>query len=608
MKKIFFILLISFLGEMMANELPFKPTINPAAASTFWYFLKYDDLYDFYVVANPDDQDTNFPESVSNSDAYSLWCFVGDEESGYRVFNKGKGKYLSLGNFIPDDSSIDPNQYVYVEPHNEYDFYLRYDGFGVPHYLYMRTYVDQYGDLRYMDVATWPMAPYTVELGIAGVAPPDDSSWTRQDANGVKYGFLDGGQSSVETESSNNLVDNNAATKYYGTVENCWFIMNASADVAVKQYSIVTASDSRQFYGRSLRGWKLQGSTDYVNWVDIDERTDCPMPFADQQEVVFTVNDTRKFRYFKFVATQGVTDNVQLSEVWINGQNHNWGYATTNIEPTCGEPGLLTRKCDDCLAKRYETLPPTEQHNFYNDICSFCPLHENETLLLHNGQHVPYYMWGYHDYRSSTAVWPTAPAGWMSGDSFDSPQWHQVLMPIASPDHSGGPSYSLRYNSHWYGEYNCFYFVRSFDLPYYNANATFTFNCVHDDNIVVYVNGSEVINEQGWTATPAFSNWENSHQSYNIPASVFHKGKNIVAVYIQQNWGGAYFDYELIMKNNTVAGDVNGDGHVSSVDITALYNYLLNYDNTAIVNGDQDGDGHISSVDVTSVYNILLGN
>jgi len=57
-----------------------------------------------------------------------------------------------------------------------------------------------------------------------------------------------------------------------------------------------------------------------------------------------------------------------------------------------------------------------------------------------------------------------------------------------------------------------------------------------------------------------------------------------------------------------IPGDVNGDGHVSSVDVTALYNYLLNGDDSSLVNGDQDGDGHISSVDITVVYNILLGN
>ena len=55
-------------------------------------------------------------------------------------------------------------------------------------------------------------------------------------------------------------------------------------------------------------------------------------------------------------------------------------------------------------------------------------------------------------------------------------------------------------------------------------------------------------------------------------------------------------------------GDVNGDGHVNSVDVTVLYNWLLNGDSNDLVNGDVDGDGHISSVDVTAVYNVLLGN
>lgn len=56
-----------------------------------------------------------------------------------------------------------------------------------------------------------------------------------------------------------------------------------------------------------------------------------------------------------------------------------------------------------------------------------------------------------------------------------------------------------------------------------------------------------------------------------------------------------------------VYGDVNGDGDVNSVDITILYNYLLNGDTEGMVNGDQNGDGSITSVDVTVVYNVLLG-
>lgn len=61
-------------------------------------------------------------------------------------------------------------------------------------------------------------------------------------------------------------------------------------------------------------------------------------------------------------------------------------------------------------------------------------------------------------------------------------------------------------------------------------------------------------------------------------------------------------------SNPVIPGDVNGDGVVTSVDITALYNYLLSDDDSAVVNGDQDGDGQITSVDITMIYNILLGN
>ena len=81
------------------------------------------------------------------------------------------------------------------------------------------------------------------------------------------------------------------------------------------------------------------------------------------------------------------------------------------------------------------------------------------------------------------------------------------------------------------------------------------------------------------------------------------KAKNI-HFYQRVNYGWE----EMSDTPPIIPGDVNGDGHVSSVDVTALYNYLLNSDESNLVNGDQDGDGHVSSVDVTVVYNILLGN
>lgn len=64
-------------------------------------------------------------------------------------------------------------------------------------------------------------------------------------------------------------------------------------------------------------------------------------------------------------------------------------------------------------------------------------------------------------------------------------------------------------------------------------------------------------------------------------------------------------DYEQCVST---AGDVNCDGAVTSSDVTALYNYLLNDNDTFVATGDVNGDGSITAADITAIYNILLGN
>lgn len=80
---------------------------------------------------------------------------------------------------------------------------------------------------------------------------------------------------------------------------------------------------------------------------------------------------------------------------------------------------------------------------------------------------------------------------------------------------------------------------------------------------------------------------------------------------------GGNFTFRINAENMTltvvpeatvvVPGDVDGDGVVTTTDVTLLYNVLLNDDNTGVVNGDQDGDGVITTTDITMIYNILLG-
>lgn len=61
-------------------------------------------------------------------------------------------------------------------------------------------------------------------------------------------------------------------------------------------------------------------------------------------------------------------------------------------------------------------------------------------------------------------------------------------------------------------------------------------------------------------------------------------------------------------QKSWVNGDVNGDGVVTAADITELYNFLLNNDDSHIVNGDMNGDGNITAADITAVYDVLLGS
>ena len=67
-----------------------------------------------------------------------------------------------------------------------------------------------------------------------------------------------------------------------------------------------------------------------------------------------------------------------------------------------------------------------------------------------------------------------------------------------------------------------------------------------------------------------------------------------------------YAGWEKIVVN--IPGDVNGDGAVTSADVTCIYNYLLNDDQTFIDTCDVNGDGAVTSADVTVIYNILLGS
>lgn len=600
MKKHFVLGALTLICCMMAQALPFVPTTDPSSSSTKWYYLKTEGLY---VVGGENVASVSSTSSNSNA---QLWCFVGTP-SGYKLYNKQYGKYLGDEGYMIISGSEEDYMIVYYKEYTSDTFLLWHtindNGVILKYYLYYDSEWDELA--TYGTGGSETRGCFSVEE--AGNDPgPQPGEWTRYDNEGVGYKYIDGGTSEFANESANNLSDNNASTKFCGNPSSLWVIIEASKRVPVFQYSIVTANDTRDYSERNLRSWKLQGSNDNAIWDDIDVRTDYPsMPFANQEETMFYLGGGTTYRYFKFTCLQGSSSLSQISEVWINEQVHNWGSPTVT-EPTCGAHGKKVYYCDDCHVYKTELIDPTGNHNYVNGVCSVCGKLEDETVLLANGQTNPYKVKCLHQYRNNDQTWPSLPEGWNT-ENFDDSEWQELTMPIASVKHTNGPFSNLKYNTHWFGEYNSYLFRRTFNIDKIDANTKFTFRCVHDDNMVVCVNGQTVINEEGWTETPNNCTWDNSREEFTIPSSAFHTGKNMLAVYIQQNWGGAYFDCEIVTTADSIVGDVNADGKVNVSDVTALINMILGVIPKDEATADVNSDGKINVSDVTALINIILG-
>ena len=82
--------------------------------------------------------------------------------------------------------------------------------------------------------------------------------------------------------------------------------------------------------------------------------------------------------------------------------------------------------------------------------------------------------------------------------------------------------------------------------------------------------------------------------------------------YFFVGWEGEQFS-EMPAKDLTYTakyakiGDVNQDGTLNTADIVAIYNYIVNGEESGIdkIYADVNGDGEVNTVDVTNVYDII---
>ena len=121
---------------------------------------------------------------------------------------------------------------------------------------------------------------------------------------------------------------------------------------------------------------------------------------------------------------------------------------------------------------------------------------------------------------------------WTQAD-FDDSMWDNLMMPVGSEDYRNSVP---ELQSIWPGGDNTNYWIRrNFELDKVNDRLSYELNVCHDDTYETYVNGHLLQKNTGWT------NGKNPVQVH-IPARYLNVGKNVIATYIQQNWGGKFYD------------------------------------------------------------------
>ncbi len=133
-----------------------------------------------------------------------------------------------------------------------------------------------------------------------------------------------------------------------------------------------------------------------------------------------------------------------------------------------------------------------------------------------------------------------APTGWFTID-FDDSGWETKRFPTAS-DGTDAPYYSR-----WDGTYNVLYIRREFTIDHDPAIDTYRFYVFHDDDYKVYINGVQLDAQDGYSTN------FNSYRIVNIASNRLKVGRNVLAIQVQQNWGGAYFDCGVLRTEGTKA-------------------------------------------------------
>ena len=161
---------------------------------------------------------------------------------------------------------------------------------------------------------------------------------------------------------------------------------------------------------------------------------------------------------------------------------------------------------------------------------------------------------------------------WTDAD-FDDSMWAEAEMPVGNRD------YMWEVKTVWPGGDNSNYWIRrDFRLDEVKNTTAYYIKVCHDDAYSIYVNGHLIDSKTSWTDGK-------NPETIEVPARYLQVGNNVIATYIQQNWGGKFYDCGMsIVENAYDEGDTGADipasliaSEVNVANIDQTIDYSWNY-------------------------------
>ena len=255
MKKILS-LLAMLLVAATAWSLPFVPTTDPYATTTKWYQIQSDGTY-LYTMYGSYIQGSTTP----STDDYYLWCFVGTEETGYKIFHRETQSYLWYGislNGSEDEVSID---YVDLESENENSFYI----YCIDHYYLHGQCIYVAVDQGNVTNVYGRVNSFTaVEVTVEPLTPPITITIPYESLTALDYHVPHNSLGNIEALNYTNLIDQIRTTSWCvenksGAWETIWLDFESDVWFIPNGYILTTGLDIAMNPNRNPKEWVLYG-------------------------------------------------------------------------------------------------------------------------------------------------------------------------------------------------------------------------------------------------------------------------------------------------------------------------------------------------------------